>query len=139
MKRTIIKSNSIPASILIGAALGLLISIMGALFLAWLINTERVGQGAIDNGVLIILLGASATSAVISSTIVKEKRLLICALSGLCYLLMLLAITALFFGGQYSGIAVSGLVILAGSICVCLLGLMPQKRRNTSRRKMKNR
>ncbi len=139
MKRTIIKSDSIPASLLIGATLGLLVSIGGVLLLAWLINTERIGQGAVDNGVLVILLVGSAISAAISSTVVKEKRLLICILSGLCYFLMLMAITALFFGGQYSGLAVSGLVILAGSICVCLLGLMPQKRRNTSKRKMKNR
>lgn len=132
-------NKTILAAVLIGGALGAILSVLGALLLSWLIHIEQLGQGSIGGGSLLILLAGSAFASIVTTLIFHEKRLLVCALSAVCFTLILLAMTALFFNGQYSGIPASAMVIAAGSGSVCLLGLMPRKKRNHSRRKIKNR
>ena len=64
--------------------------------------------------------------------------LAVCLLAGGIYWLTLLAITALFFGGQYHGIAATGATILAGCGTICLLGIRSKKgsgRRQSRRRR----
>ena len=52
--------------------------------------------------------------------------------SGLLFWATLIAITALFFGGQYDGMLVTGLVILAASGIVALTGLRRENRKGTA-------
>ena len=137
--KQIFNNKAIAAAALIGGALGVLFSILCALLLTWLISSERLGQGGVDTGSLVILLVGSAAASVVSTLLFREKRLLVCVLSAVCFALIMLAMTAVFFGGQYSGLLPSGLVILAGSGCVCILGAVPQKKHNHGRRKVKNR
>ncbi len=139
MKKMIAKTGSIPLSLALGTGSGLAVSLIGACILAWLISTEKIGHAALNNAVLIILLLSSATAATVSTISAKQKRLLMCVLSGACYLVVLLASTALIFGGQYQGVGVTALAVLAGCMGVCLLGLNTGKRRKTGKYKMKNR
>ena len=105
-----------------------LVTLLGAVIFAWLLNGERMQMASIGYGTMIILLAASALGALLAFRCVRRQRLVVCLLSGAVYYLSLLAMTALFFGGQYEGVGVTGLVILGGSLAVGLMGLKGEKR-----------
>ena len=86
-------------------------------------------QTAIGYGAMIILLAASTIGASISAWKIKRLRLQVCLLSGVAYYAALLCITALFFGGQYQGMGVTALVVLAGTGVAILLSTREKKTR----------
>ena len=115
---------SMPAGLGIGLLVALVITVAGAAITAWLIASEKIGESSCGYAVMLILglgVGLGALSAVYFT---KRQRLLVCMLTGVCYYLSLLAMTALFFGGQYQGMGVSAIVILA--VCA-LIAFLPMK------------
>ena len=120
---------SMPAGIAIGCAVSLLITITGSALVAKLISDEVVNDTAIGYGAMMILLLASALGASISAAKVKRLRLQVCMLSGAAYYAALLGITALFFGGQYQGMGVTALVVLAGTGAAVLVSTKEKKTR----------
>ena len=118
------KANNVRTSasgagvVAVGAAISLLVSILTAAICAALIASETIGASSAGYCAMIILLtGAFAGS--ITAGKGRERRVIFIALTGACYMLLLLALTALFFDGRFQGIGVSALVILSG----CILGL----------------
>ena len=105
------KSMGIPAGIAIGTLISLLVSMAGAAISAWLVSSEKIGEGGI---------GYAACGAWFSASMIKRLRLQMCMLCGGCYLLCLLGMTALFFGGQYQSIGSVIVTILCGSGIVAL-------------------
>lgn len=83
--------------------------------LAKLVMDEKMAMEHVGYGIMILLLAASFLGAVTAQGKIKHRKMLVCLLSGLVYFIMLLAATALFFGGQYTGVGVTGLLILGGS------------------------
>ena len=124
---------AIPAGLGIGIAASLAVTLLGAAFIAWLIAGERIGEASTGYGAMAILVLASAVGAFVSSSLIKRLRLQICLLSGVGYFLMLLGMTALFFGGQYQGMGVSGITVLIG--CVAIAFLPGKNSRNGRKRK----
>ena len=120
---------SMPAGIALGCAVSLLITIAGSGLVAKLISDEIMPQTAIGYGAMIILLAASTIGASISAWKIKRLRLQVCLLSGVAYYAALLCITALFFGGQYQGMGVTALVVLAGTGVAILLSTREKKTR----------
>ena len=114
---------AMPAGIALGAGLSMLVTVVGSMLVAWLVSRESMPESAMGYGAMAILLIASALGAWLTAKRVKHRRLLVCALTGGVYYLCLLACTALFFGGQYSGMGVTALVVLAGCLSVGLMGL----------------
>lgn len=108
------KAMGIPAGIAIGDLVSLAITVAGAAFSAWLVSTQKIGEGGIGYAAMIVVTLAAAVGAWISTMMIKRLRLQMCMLSGVCYFLTLLAMTALLFGGQYQGIGVEAVLILAG-------------------------
>lgn len=125
---------AMPVGLAIGLGVSMGVTLLGSGILAWLINREMVAQSGIGYGSLGILLASSLLGAAVSYGKIKHRRMLVCALSGAVYFVSLLCVTALFFGGQYQGMGVTGLVILAGSLCVGLLGLKGEGRRRSRRK-----
>ena len=119
------RTLSMPAGLAVGAAVSLGITLAGAAILAWLIDKERLDMGSVGYGILAVLLLASFLGALVSFGKIRRRRMVVCLASGAVYLGMLLSITALFFGGQYSGVATTALLILGGSMAAALLGLGP--------------
>ena len=115
------KALGIPAGIAIGDLVSLIVSIAGAAVSAWLVSSEKIGEGGIGYAAMIVVALAAAVGAWVSASLIKRLRLQMCMLSGACYLLTLLAITALFFGGQYQGIGVIAIVILFGCAIVAFI------------------
>lgn len=132
-------TRTLPAGIGIGMLISLAITMILTAIVAGLINGEYLAESSIDIGVTVIQLLSSVVGAWAAYSLVKSRRLLVCLATGCGYYLLLLACTALFFGGQYQGIGISALVILAGDLVVGLLGLKGNKNRTVNRRKIKNR
>ena len=99
---------------------------------AGLISRERLSWDQVGYGILILLFLSALLGAATSVKAVKRQRLMIAMGSGLLFWATLIAITALFFGGQYDGMLVTGLVILAASGIVALTGLRRENRKGTA-------
>ncbi len=133
------KGISLPAGLAAGIGAALAVTLAGAAIVAWLIDGERISEEAMGYGALAVLLLSAGAGAWIASALVGHRRLLVCALTGVGYFLILLSMTALFFGGQYHGVWVTALVVLAGCLGVSLVGLKGsggpkhRRRRITSR------
>ena len=122
---------SMPAGLAIGGIFSLIITLIMSAIVAKLIEGEVIAQRNVGYFVIGILLISTIVGALISFGRIKRRRMIVCLISGLIYYCILLSITALCFGGQYQGVAVTGLVILCGS---CSAGLMGLRDKNMSRR-----
>lgn len=115
---------SLPAGLGVGLLISLVITVAGAAITAWLIASEKIGEGSSGYAVMLILALAAGLGALGAVYFVKKQRLQVCMLTGVSYYLSLLAMTALFFGGQYQGMGVSAIVVLG--ICT-LIAFLPTK------------
>ena len=122
-KRVTNTAVAMPRGVALGAVLSLLVTLAGAMIVAALVNRETIEESAIGYGAMVILLLASLSGTWLAVNRVKRQRMIVCGLTGAAYYLSLLACTALFFGGQYTGMGVTALVILAGCGTVALMGL----------------
>lgn len=129
------KALSMPAGIALGLAVSMAVTLITSSILAWLILKRSMDISSVGYGSLLILLLSSAIGAFTAAEKIKHRRALVSFLAGAAYYLALLSITALFFGGQYNGMGVTGLVILCGCSVVCILGLREGKGHKRGRRK----
>lgn len=125
-------ATGIPAGLGLGILISLMITLIGAAVTAWLIAAEKIEEGTIGYAVMVILAVAAALGALTAVHFVKRLRLQVCMLSGSCYYLTLLAMTALLFGGQYQGMVVSAIVILAACVIIAFL---PSKNRQIGKKR----
>lgn len=125
------RAKSIPAGLGIGLAISMVITLFGSLIIAILLDSQNMQEQSIGYGSMVLLLLSSAAGAVTAATTVKRQLLPVCMLSGSCYYAALLAITALFFGGQYQGMGVTALMILAG--CGTVAVILARGKRSGSR------
>ena len=122
-------ASTIPGGVGLGAALSLGITLIGACISALLIHKEIVDENAVGYCSLVTLLLASSLGAVLAMNRTKRMRLQVCLLTGACYFLSLLCITALFFGGEYTGVGVTALAVLGGSGAVALMSIRQKRGR----------
>ncbi len=115
------RASSLPAGLAIGALISMIITIIVAAIGAHLMISEMVSHEQIGYCSIAALLSGTILGAMVSSRMVKRRRLIVCLLSGLTYSLILLSITALFFGGQYEGVIVTFVTICIGSVAAALL------------------
>lgn len=117
------RAMSMPGGLAAGAAVSLAVTLFSAALIANMVDTGRLPEEKIGYGIMVLLLAASFLGAVVANGRIKRQRLMVSMLSGGIFFLILLSITALFFGGQYSGVGVTAGLILAGSGAAALLGL----------------
>lgn len=128
------KALSMPAGFAIGVCISFCTTLILSAILAKLVSAEKLEWERIGYGIMMILLITSVIGAKATCLMIKRRKLISCMFAGLFYWLALLITTALFFGGQYSGMGVTGLIILCGSSAVCLLELRGEKGRKKNRR-----
>lgn len=119
----------------LGVCLG--VTVGAAALLAKLVDSETIPWENIGYGVMVLLLLASFLGALTAYGKIKRQRLMVCLMTGGGYFAVLLAMTALFFGGQYDSVGVTFLLILAGSGTAGLLGL--RQGRGEKKRRMSHR
>ena len=130
------KSMSIAGGVGIGVLASVVITIISSLILAALVNNEIVKENGLGYGVIMVLLLSAVTGSLVAWKCIRHRRLLVCTLSGVGYYVALIGITALLFGGQYQGMGVTALVVLAGCGCVALIGVNGKKAGKYSFKKM---
>ena len=116
------RAMSMPAGLLTGLAVSVGITILGTAIIAKMLDTEKLREGLTGYAVMAVLLVSSFAGTLISCRKVKRQYLVVCGVSAMLYFLVLLGITALFFGGQYEAVGVSGLLVLCGSILALMTG-----------------
>ncbi len=125
------KLAGLPVSIGMGTLVSVVITLLGAALTAYLVSTEKIGEGSMEMGAWIVTALASILGAWTAVAMVKKGRMQTAALTGLAYFLVLLSMTALFFGGQYHGIGVSALIVF---LCVGATGLLSARTKTTGKR-----
>ena len=120
------RTSSVPAALATGVLVSFGIVMSGAAMIATLIQKEVLEENLIRYGIPLVLITASYMGCRVAYGRIKEKKLMISMLCGVMLYSLLLAITALFLGGQYDGIGVTGLLILCGSV----LNSLPSRTRN---------
>ena len=121
-KRVSGTAKSMPGGVGLGVAVSMVITVAGAAVLAWLILSERMAQGAVGYGSMVILVLASLAGCLTACGAVRRRRMMVCGITGAGYYLGLLMI-ALLFGGRFQGMGVTALMVLLGGAIAVILGL----------------
>ena len=126
-------TGGMAAALTAGVISSLLATVFGAAIIAKLVDSEIIGESGTGYGVMIILVLAAYVGAALSYRRHKSQRLIVCMAEGAIYFGILICITALFFGGKYSGVGAKGMLVLCGST----LGILPIFERNNRRKRKK--
>lgn len=125
------RALSMPAGLAIGLCICLVLTLVLSAILAKLVSTEKLEWGNIGYGIMIILLITSLFGSKSTCLLTKRRKLMACFLTGLLYWLSLIMITALFFGGQYDGMGVTGFIV----ICGCAVSWVMESKGERGRKK----
>ena len=131
------RALSMPAGFAIGTCISLGMTLLLSALLAKLISSEKLEWEKVGYGIMIILLITSVVGAKSTCVMIKRRKLMSCMIAGVLYWLGLITITALFFGGQYDGVGITGVIILCGSALVSLQELKGERGSSTGIRKGK--
>lgn len=115
------RALSMPKGLALGAAVSLCISMVGIILLSFLIEKERFQLENIGYAILAMLLISSYAGSATAISKIKHRLALVCISSCGIYFAILILISALFFGGQYEAVGVTGCIVLAGSFSALLL------------------
>ncbi len=122
------RAKSIPMGLAIGWVVSMALTLTAAVILTYLVLNETMQESVIGAAGMVVLPLSAALGALTSASMVKRRWMQICIGAGGIYFLTLLGMTALFFGGQYSGVGVSALLIFCAVAVVGALGLKGEKR-----------
>ncbi len=134
-----IAPSGIPWSVLRGALISVGIMIAGTALMSYLIVMEILKESAIGYSAMGILLVSTMVGSMAATRNYQTKKLMISALAGSMYLLLLLTGNALLYKGGYEGVGVTVALVIGGSIAASFLGNEAGKRRYPSKRKKKHR
>lgn len=129
------KTCSVPQGLLYGGLISILVTTSIAALLAKLVDIGKIPWDWIGYGTMILLFLSAFLGAATANRVIRRQRFVISIMSGLVYFGILLSVTALFFGGQFEAVGVTGLLILAGCGCAGLLNF--EEKRGGKRRKPK--
>ena len=130
-------AKSMPAGLALGWAVSMGITAVACALLSALILSGKTGWKAMGYGAMVILLISSHIGAAVSCSMIQHRKLLVCILSGVIYLISLAAITALLFGGDFGPIWVTALLIAGGTATAALVHCA--EKRDSGRRRKKRR
>lgn len=123
------RASSLPSGIGTGVLISMTMTLLLSALAAYLISGEIIGQDKTGYCAMITLALSSGAGAWIATGRTKRMPVQTAALCGVGYFLLLLSLTALFFGGQYDGMGVTLIVVVIGSGAGGLLALRRPKRR----------
>lgn len=133
------RAKSMGMGVLLGTLLGMGITIAGAMIGAAMISRGTIPEQGIGYCSAAIILISSILGPVYAAGLIKHRRVYVCAITSLIYYGALLAITALFFGGQYKGMGVTALLVAGGCGVSILMGMKGEGKRAVRRVKIAGR
>lgn len=108
-------SSGIPGGLALGVLAAMVLTVLLGCLLAVLIAKEVLPEENVGYGVMAVLFVSSAIGSTVAYKRIRHRRLMVFVLSGICYLVTLTGLTALFFGGQYEGIFPTAMLIIGGT------------------------
>ncbi len=121
--------KSVPLGLGLGIAVSIGITLLAAVILAVLVDSQTMHPESVSTGIYIALVLASAAGTLTALAAVKQQLLLVSVLLGAVYLGMLLSMTALFFGGEYKGQGTAAVTVFGTCLAISLLQLRTGHRR----------
>ncbi len=121
------RASSMAGGLAMGGLVSLGATVLGAAGIAWLVNSGRLSGAHMGYSIMVLLTLGAWMGAMVAAGRVKRRRVLVCAGAGIIHFLILMSITALFFGGQYSGVEVTALMVLCGASLAILPGFRRPK------------
>ena len=118
--------KSKPVSIFIGIGVGLVVTLLCTVIIAYLVSSGKMGQTAIEVMRYPVILIGTAAGAFSAAGILKINRVLVSSITAAGYFLVLLLCNVLAFGGEFSGFWITFLMVLIG-LGISLLPLMHKK------------
>lgn len=106
----------------IGGAAGIFISVLICMIVAAMVAGEQMQESAMIYGALAATGLGAATSALVGKLLGADDGFWISIGAGAVFYLCLLCCTALFFGGQYHGVWISGMLIIGSSVGIGIIG-----------------
>ena len=131
-------ASAVPTGMAMGVMTAMAIMLTGTLTASIMIHKEILQWDQSGYAVMLILILSSWIGTSVAARKIKRRRLLSCAVSGGIYYLILLAMTGLFFGGKYSGVGETGLLILCGSTLGFLMKYKAKPERIRRKRRMRH-
>lgn len=107
--------RSVPVCILSGTVISVLVTVVCAGVVSALIHRELLSENSVGYAALVLLMVSAYLGALMACKSGQGIKLMISAVSGLSYFLLLIGMTALFFEGKYTGIGVTAMVIFCGA------------------------
>ena len=129
------KAPSMAVGLFWGGVTSLASTLVLSAVLSWLVLSQRVGEDKLGYGVMVLLAAASFLGAKISCRKVKRQRIAVSCMAGGAYMVTLLAMTALFFDGQYEGVGETALMVLCGCGLAVLLHREPKARQKPGKKR----
>jgi hypothetical protein len=123
------RASSVPAGLATGALTGLAITLIISYLAAFMASRELLDRDMFGYCAMAVLILASFVSAKVAVAKIKKMPLQMAAASGLVLYVLLLSMTALFFGGQYDALGVTLVLGLIGSGAGGILASGKPKRR----------
>lgn len=123
------RATSVPTGLAWGVISALVTVFLGTGIAAKLIDLEIITWNNAGYLILAYLMLSAWIGGVVSFHKIKRRKAAVCIISGMLFLLALLIITALFFGGQYSGVGETALLIFAGSMLAFFTGGSGKRRK----------
>lgn len=133
------KASSISAGLMWGIAASASIMLLLAAAMAIVIETGNMSWESVGYGIMAILFVSSFAGAKVAYNKIKRQYLMVSVMFATVYIGVLLAITALFFGGQYHGVGVTTILVFGGSVTSALLRGGDRKRGNGAKIKIRTR
>lgn len=136
------KAKGTATSMLTGIIFGVLLSLVYTCALAAIVTglvlNGKIEESIIGYFVMGILITGAALGSLLAAVKIKRRWMMVCLLTGAGFYLTLLISTAVFLGGNYRGLGVSGLLVLIGSLISGIAGLSRNKSRDKGYRKFRN-
>lgn len=120
--------------IIVGITAGIIITLLGVGLAAIMIARGIVQESGTAYCAIAILLLSAVTASRIAALNYSGIKIWISLATGLTYSAILLAVTALFFDGQYRGIGVTIMVVLSG----CTMAAIMKNKGNNMRKLRRN-
>lgn len=121
--------SKIPAALVLGLGIGLIVTIIGALITAWLIQAQVIEEDVTGFAAMVIILLSAVAAAAVAAGKGASMHLVMCLGGGGIYFLGLLCNAAILFDGVRAGVIPSACAALGGSMLVYLLGMKGGRRK----------
>ena len=133
------RATSIPVGLAWGEAFAVSGLLIGTTIIAKLIDTEKINWNASGYAIMIILLLSAWSGSIVAGKKIKRLHVAVGLYVGVIYFITLMAMTALFFGGKYSGVGETAGLILCGSMLGTIRPQSNKSIRNFRKHKIWNR